>query len=361
MRNRFFLSTRRHQTSSALDRMRSIFGYDVVYRYLTTTTTTTKLSISPSICNNLNANDGTIVRYSSKDFWQQQRHRQQQQQQQQQQIRQHQSSQIIYSDPFLRRCNNSRDNNQHHKRFQFRCFAFDSRKVRKRKKSKNPFKVLKVKEGMLYKDVKIKFLKIAMNNHPDTYHSSANDDINEKEQQEKMRNTFINARIAFEALTVDTDGTAILVTDTVDEEENFDSWFKNETGHKNPFDVDIDPETMKEVAKMTEDVGGDQGLDRDGGSKLLVVVVVLLLFCTFCCCYCHTIQYIIKYDSSDLLICSVVEYSFRWQYLHHLLCGIDFSQLFLYIRYIGSLNFSVATSPNGDIDRQGWWRCSIDS
>ena len=314
MRNRFFLSTRRHQTSSALDRMRCIFGYDVVYRYLTTTTTTTKLSISPSICNNLNANDGTIVRSSSKDFWQQQRHRQQQQQQQQ--IRQHQSSQIIYSDPFLRRCNYTRDNNQQHqKRFQFRCFAFDSRKVRKRKKSKNPFKVLKVKEGMLYKDVKIKFLKIAMNNHPDTYHSSANDDINEKEQQEKMRNTFINARIAFEALTVDTDGTAILVTDTVDEEENFDSWFKNETGHKNPFDVDIDPETMKEVAKMTEDVGGDQGLDRDGGSELLVVVVVvLLLYCTFCCCYCHTIQYGIKYDSSDMLICSVVEYSFRWQY-----------------------------------------------
>ena len=309
MRNRFFLSTRRHNASSAL--MRSIFGYDVVYRYLTKTTTTTK---SPSICNHLNANDGTIVGYSSRDFWQQQRHRQQQQQQQQ--IRQHQSSQIIYSDPFLRRCNYTRDNNQQHqKRFQFRCFAFDSRKVRKRKKSKNPFKVLKVKEGMLYKDVKIKFLKIAMNNHPDTYHSSANDDINEKEQQEKMRNTFINARIAFEALTVDTDGTAILVTDTVDEEENFDSWFKNETGHKNPFDVDIDPETMKEVAKMTEDVGGDQGLDRDGGSELLVVVVVvLLLYCTFCCCYCHTIQYGIKYDSSDMLICSVVEYSFRWQY-----------------------------------------------
>ncbi|OEU11505.1 hypothetical protein FRACYDRAFT_245548 [Fragilariopsis cylindrus CCMP1102] len=221
--------------------MRCIFGYDVVYRYLTTTTTTTKLSISPSICNNLNANDGTIVRSSN---------------------------------PFFRRCNNSRDNNQqHHKRFQFRCFAFDSRKVRTRKKSKNPFKVLKVKEGMLYKDVKIKFLKIAMNNHPDTYHSSANDDINEKEQQEKMRNTFINARIAFEALTVDTDGTAILVTDTVDEEENFDSWFKNETGHKNPFDVDIDPETMKEVAKMTEDVGGDQGLDRDGGMWQLARMV----------------------------------------------------------------------------------------
>jgi hypothetical protein len=291
MNNRFFLSTRRHHASSALtgtcngDRMRSIFGYEVVYRYLMTTTTAIS-SISPSICNNLNANDGTIVRSSSKDFWQQQRHRQQQPQ-----IRQRQSSQIIiYSDPFLRRCNNSSDNNhnqnqnqnqnQYHQRFQFRCFAFDSRKVRKRKKSKDPFKVLKVKEGMLYKDVKIKFLKIAMNNHPDTYHSSANDDISDKEQQEKMRNTFIDARIAFESLTEDTDGTAILVTDKVDEEANFDSWFENETGLKNPFDIDIDPETMKEVAKMTEDMGGDQGLDRDGGSKLLVAAV-LLLYCTF--------------------------------------------------------------------------------
>jgi hypothetical protein len=287
MNNRLFLSTRCHAssvpTSSTCngDRVRSIFGYEVVYRCLTTTTSISPLS--PSICNNMNANGGIAVgSASSKDFWQQQRQRQEQQ------IRQRRSSQIIIdSYPSLRRCNNNasdNDQDQYHQRFQFRCFAFDSRKVRKRKKTKNPFKVLKVKEGMLYKDVKLKFLKIAMNNHPDTYR--ADDDISEKEQ-ENMRNTFIDARIAFESLTEDTDGTAILVTDKVDEEANFDSWFKNETGLKNPFDLDIDPETMKEVAKMTEDMGGDQGLDRDGGSKwillllLLLLLSLLLLYCTF--------------------------------------------------------------------------------
>ena len=29
----------------------------------------------------------------------------------------------------------------------------------------------------------------------------------------------------------------------------------------------MDPETMKEVAEMTEKMGGKQGMERDGGSK----------------------------------------------------------------------------------------------
>lgn len=148
-------------------------------------------------------------------------------------------------------------------RLQVRHFVFDSRKAKKAKKQKDPFKVLKVPKESLYKDIKTKFLKIAMANHPDMH----SEGLSEKEQ-EAMRNKFIEARMAFERLEEDPeDGTAILVEDLIDREKNFDSWFKNETGLKNPFDVNIDPETMKEVAEMTEKLGGMEGMARDGGSK----------------------------------------------------------------------------------------------
>jgi hypothetical protein len=126
-------------------------------------------------------------------------------------------------------------------------------------------------EGSLYKDVKRKFLKIAMTNHPDTHSEDLSD-----EDREKMRDIFISARIAFESLTEDSsDGTAVRVEDIVDNnEENFDSWFKHETGLNTPFHFDIDPETMKEVAKMTEKMGGESGgLDRDGGMWTLARMV----------------------------------------------------------------------------------------
>ena len=48
-------------------------------------------------------------------------------------------------------------------------------------------------------------------------------------------------------------------------------WFLNETGHSNPFQVDLDPATMREVAEMTDDIGG--GLDRDGGMWTLAKMV----------------------------------------------------------------------------------------
>lgn len=157
----------------------------------------------------------------------------------------------------------------YYQRPQFRRFVFDSRRARKTKKKKNPFKVLKVPKESLYKDVKRKFLKIAMNNHPDTHKEG----LSEKEQ-EAMRDMFIEARVAFEMLAEDPeDGTAILVEEKEDRESNFDSWFHNETGLKNPFDVDIDPETMKEVAEMTEKLGGSQGMDRDGGMWALARMV----------------------------------------------------------------------------------------
>ncbi|KAG7343741.1 hypothetical protein IV203_021749 [Nitzschia inconspicua] len=155
-----------------------------------------------------------------------------------------------------------------HQRLQFRFF--DSRKARRRKKGKDPFKVLSMPHGSLYKDVKRKFLKIAMTNHPDTH----SEDLTE-EERDKMRDIFIEARIAFEALTEDTDGTAMLLSEKEKEDamHNFDSWFKSETGLTTPFQFDMDPETMKEVAKMTEAIGGDSGLDRDGGMWALARMV----------------------------------------------------------------------------------------
>ncbi len=152
---------------------------------------------------------------------------------------------------------------QQRPQLQIRNLVYDSRKARITKKQKDPFKVLKVPKESLYKDVKVKFLKIAMANHPDMH----TDGLSENEQQ-AMRDRFIEARMAFERLEEDpTDGTAILKEELIDRESNFDSWFKNETGLKNPFDVDLDPETMKEVAEMTEKMGGQQGMERDGGSK----------------------------------------------------------------------------------------------
>jgi hypothetical protein len=154
---------------------------------------------------------------------------------------------------------------QHH-RLQYRYF--DVRKKRKAKGKDNPFKVLNIPEGAtLYKDAKKKFLRIAMKNHPDTIAG----DVSE-EDKTKMRDIFIRARIAFESLAEDPmDGMAILAEDLEDAMENFDSWFKSETGFETPFQFDIDPETMKEVATMTEKIGG--GLDRDGGMWALARMV----------------------------------------------------------------------------------------
>ena len=48
--------------------------------------------------------------------------------------------------------------------------------------------------------------------------------------------------------------------------EEFDSWFEKETGHSsNPFQFDLDPQVMREVADMHSNMEGSHGLDRDGG------------------------------------------------------------------------------------------------
>ena len=41
------------------------------------------------------------------------------------------------------------------------------------------------------------------------------------------------------------------------------AWFLNETGHSNPYQFDLDPQTMREVAEAAETMGG--GAERDGG------------------------------------------------------------------------------------------------
>lgn len=156
-----------------------------------------------------------------------------------------------------------------HNRLQIRYFDHRKKAKKKSKKAKdNPFKVLKIPEGAtLYKDAKRKFLRIAMENHPDTI----DDDVSD-EDRTKMRDIFIRARIAFEGLAEDpSDGLAILKDDLEDAMENFDSWFQSETGLTTPFQFDLDPETMKEVASMTEKIGG--GLDRDGGMWALARMV----------------------------------------------------------------------------------------
>ena len=48
-------------------------------------------------------------------------------------------------------------------------------------------------------------------------------------------------------------------------DEEFDSWFEEETGHQNPFQFDLDPSVMTEVTSMHDDMEGSHGLDRDGG------------------------------------------------------------------------------------------------
>lgn len=140
--------------------------------------------------------------------------------------------------------------------------------------------MLAIPEGSLYADAKKKFLKVAMANHPDTHGSRA--DLTDAERGE-MRDAFIAARHAFEALAEDpSDGTAVRVRDLVVDgdpararEENFDSWFRGETGWNSPFQLDMDPETMKEVAKMTETIGAGEsgGLDRDGGMWALARMI----------------------------------------------------------------------------------------
>lgn len=103
-----------------------------------------------------------------------------------------------------------------------------------------------------------------MKHHPDTTSAGT------AAEREANKDAFVAARKAFEAIAAGPDGLAILKSESADyvEEADLDQWFKNETGYDMPF---MDAATMKEVAEMTESVGG--GLDRDGGMWTLARMV----------------------------------------------------------------------------------------
>jgi len=145
---------------------------------------------------------------------------------------------------------------------QDRCISSRLKKLMKSKD--NPFKILRITEDTSYAKAKKSFLQIAMKNHPDTA------GVEDEAHQAKLRDVFIAAREAFEKLVKAPDG-SIILKEEADSMPDFDQWFKQETGHKNPFDIDLDPQTIKEVAEATDEMGG--GLARDGGMWQLAKMV----------------------------------------------------------------------------------------
>jgi DnaJ domain len=147
---------------------------------------------------------------------------------------------------------------------QLRWISKKRKKQLQRNSPDDPFNVLGISRTESYASVKNTFLQIAMKHHPDT--SSAGTEA----EREANKDVFVAARKAFEAIVAGPDGLAILKSESADyvEEENLDQWFKSETGYDMPF---MDAATMKEVAEMTESVGG--GLDRDGGMWTLARMV----------------------------------------------------------------------------------------
>lgn len=143
------------------------------------------------------------------------------------------------------------------------------------KKAVCPFRILGVPTESTYAVVKKSFLRIAMQHHPDV--------VGELEGDEKQKSVdlFMKSRQAFESI-VEVEGGMAALREEVEMEkglkkqskmsdEEFDAWFLDETGHNNPFSFDIDPATMREVADMTDSIGG--GLDRDGGMWTLANMV----------------------------------------------------------------------------------------
>ena len=106
-----------------------------------------------------------------------------------------------------------------HEVLQSRTFA-----SRKSKRREDPFQVLGIGKEEPYSKAKETFIQIAMSHHPDT--SEATSD----EQKEHFREVFIQARRAFEQLMEGPDGEIVLKRKK-QEMDDFDAWFKNETGH----------------------------------------------------------------------------------------------------------------------------------
>ena len=134
---------------------------------------------------------------------------------------------------------------------------------KRKRQDDDPFRILGVSKNDPFSKVKESFIKIAMSHHPDTHGAVSEED------KKEFRNVFIRARKAFELLTEGPDG-EIMFKKEKKEMENFDAWFRHETGHDTPFKF-MDAKTMKEVAEMEDTIG--HGLDRDGGMWLLASMV----------------------------------------------------------------------------------------
>jgi hypothetical protein len=130
-------------------------------------------------------------------------------------------------------------------------------KQKKKKKEEDSFTTLGISRDISYANAKKAFLQIAMKHHPDTSDAASDD------AQREHRDIFVAARKAFENIVEGPEGKAVLRSESDEawEEEEFSEWFREETGGLDmPF---MDARTMKEVAEMTDKIGG--GLDRDGG------------------------------------------------------------------------------------------------
>lgn len=156
----------------------------------------------------------------------------------------------------------------------FRRHEFSSRPRRTKAFAACPFRTLNIPKDSTYAHAKREFLKIAMEHHPDKAGADVDD-----ETRGRSREIFVRCRTALESLVeCEYTGACLLRSDVerlsgtgggddVDamSDEEFDSWFAKETGHQNPFQFDLDPATMREVADMHADMAGSHGLDRDGG------------------------------------------------------------------------------------------------
>jgi len=140
-----------------------------------------------------------------------------------------------------------------------------------------PFRTLRISKATQYKSAKKTFIKIAMTNHPDVLNQRLDKESPDFEAElKKSVDAFMRARKAFESLVEGEDGGCMLrveaeAIDQMMNDEQFDSWFENETGFTNPYQFDLDPKTMREVAAATASMGG--GLDRDGGMWTLANMV----------------------------------------------------------------------------------------
>jgi len=120
-------------------------------------------------------------------------------------------------------------------------------------RSENPFDILGVPKTATYAEIKQRFLKLAMEHHPD----QANTATDEKKSNEK----FIRFRRAFESLKETMDGGAAQGDNesSWSSDEEFLAWYYEETGKSDSIDL----KTRREVIEVVKQ-SSQSGLDRGG-------------------------------------------------------------------------------------------------